>query len=313
MIQLAGTASKNTSSCPITALSVTSSRSSSSCSQIQSRCWPRKSALYLLALADRILLIYQASDALHYGVGLARLRIDDEFRPSVEQDESVVEQQRIYMQEQAELELATERDTVHPPRTVDEILAEIDVVMTEDFGLSLSGLTKGLAVLADWPMHSKSELSPHYSADREEIVRSFHEAAELGSGEANRIIDFCTLESRLVIRVLDDEDPCDDLPVWEYIKRAHRYNLRPLIRLGDSYFWGPYSAQRAGIIWSGTASEGMLPTDIAGTATRKALRDQEELYEKALVTKTVEVIERTTEYAEREVSATQERQGRQAS
>jgi hypothetical protein len=52
------------------------------------------------------------------------------------------------------------------------------------------------------------------------------------------------------------------LPIWEHIKRSARYTIRPLIKIEDRYYWGPYAARSAGIIWSGSPSRGTLPVNI---------------------------------------------------
>ena len=112
--------------------------------------------------------------------------------------------------------------------------------------------------------------------------------------EIKPIINFLTLKKDDVIRILGQDEPCQDLPVWEYRKRYARYNLRPFIQIGDKYHWGPYSVRRTGIVWSETASTGMMPTDLQATSIVEVLRTEKKLVEDALTDKALEIMEKYT-------------------
>jgi hypothetical protein len=115
--------------------------------------------------------------------------------------------------------------------------------------------------------------------------------------EGDLIIGFLTLRKNDVTRVLGQEDPCDDLPVWEHRKRYARYNLRPLLLIGDKYYWGPLSARKTGLIWSGNPSIGRMPIDIKGPSIVDVLRDEKKLIENALEDKAFEIMKRYTPHA----------------
>ena len=104
-----------------------------------------------------------------------------------------------------------------------------------------------------------------------------------------------------MIRVLGQDEPCDDIPVWEHRKRYARLTLRPLISLQGQYLWGPYSTQRAGSTWADAPRSGCLPTDLQGENIQKILDRERQQVAKALVDKTLEIVNRYTSNAKKEV------------
>jgi hypothetical protein len=115
------------------------------------------------------------------------------------------------------------------------------------------------------------------------------------------ILDFLTLKQNDVIRVIGHEKPCSDLPVWEINKRFSRYTIRPLIKINDQHYWGPYSAMKTGLLWTTRLSEGGLPFDIQGETIKKAIQDERSCLDKELENKTYEIVKRFTKCVERNV------------
>lgn len=261
-----------------------------------------ESACYLLALIDWLFVVYGASDALHYGISPAALRVDRDFLIDVEYGEDNKQHQDEFAKEQAfvDLKMAGDPDDVADiERDVKETMAALDIAFSADFGFKFTSLVGVLIVLAHWAdnVEGVSE-APYYSSDDVGIKAAAVKAIEnCAENEIPMILDFLTLKSDEVLKILGKEDPCDDLPVWEHKKRFARYSIRPLIKVGDKYFWGPHSARRAGLLWSGKPSRGTLPIDIGGEAIRRFLRDEKKMLDEAVETVALAVVKRFTPHA----------------
>jgi hypothetical protein len=104
------------------------------------------------------------------------------------------------------------------------------------------------------------------------------------------ILEFLTLRSEDVIRILGQTTACDDIPVWEHRKRFSRYAIRPLIYINGKYYWGAHSTRKSGIIWSGSLSHGYLPTDLESIKIQKEIDNEKRLIENALENKTYGIV-----------------------
>ncbi len=257
---------------------------------------------YLVALVDWLLVFYNVSDNIHYGILPVGMELDRDFSVDVKYEEDMKTKNKEFSEQMANLELGLIRkpgDRVSSPRAVEEFLEKLDEAFVKDLGLSFKFLINVLQVLTFWPTAKPDvEESPAYSAKLAEIEEVCIKIIQgIRRDEIKSIIEFLTLNKDDVIRVLGQPEPCPDLPVWEYRKRYSRYTLRPIIKIGDKYHWGPYSARRAGLIWSGTPLTGTLPTDLEAAATVNVLRTEKELIEKALGGKAFEIMKRFTPHA----------------
>ena len=257
---------------------------------------------YIIALIDWLHVFYSASDNLHYDIFPVGMKLDRDYRVEVEYEEGMDAKQKEFSEEMAQLELGLKgnpKDRVDSPRVVGEFLEELDQASVKDLGFSFKSMINVLQVLTFWPAYKSGvEESPSYSAELAEIEDACLESVEgIRREEIKSIVEFLTLSKDDVIRVLGQDEPCTDLPVWEYRKRYSRYNLRPLIKIGGKYYWGPYSARRAGLIWSGTPSTGTLPTDLEAPTIVGFLGTEKRLIENALAQKALEIVKRFTPHA----------------
>ena len=137
--------------------------------------------------------------------------------------------------------------------------------------------------------------SASYSATQDEIIGTSREAiTSLEAVEVGLILDFLTLKPEEMLRIIGDEQPCDDLPVWEHKKRSGRYTIRPLIKIESKYHWGPYSVRGAGLIWSGSPSIGTLPVDIGRPSIEELLEQWKHLLDVQVELCAAEIVKRFT-------------------
>jgi hypothetical protein len=259
---------------------------------------------YLTALVDWLLVFYSASDNIHYGILPVGMELDRDFSVDVKYEEGMKAKTKEFSEQMANLDLGLigkTEDRVSSPRAVEEFMEKLDEAFLKDLGFSFKFLINVLQLLTFWPTTKPDiEENPFYSAELAEIEDVCVETIQgIRREEIRPIMEFLTLNKDDVIRVLGQSEPCPDLPVWEYRKRYSRYTLRPIIKIGDKYHWGPYSARSAGLIWSGTPLTGTLPTDLDASATVGVLRTEKGLIEKALTEKALEIMKRYTPHAKK--------------
>lgn len=257
---------------------------------------------YLIALVDWLHVLYDASDNIHYNIYPVGVRISADYTISIEYQEEISSKEKTFAQEEAQLELGllgNPKDRVTSPRPVDDCFTDLDEAFRQDRGFGFRAMLQVLHILTDWPsVKSGVTGNTHYAASSEAIVDACSQTIEgFDEAEGAPILEFLTLKSQDVIRVYGQPEPCSDIPVWEHQKRFARYNIRPLVVIGSEYYWCPYSTRRAGIIWSGAVSEGILATDLHGPSIQAVLKKQKKLIENALVQGSLAIVKRYTSYA----------------
>ncbi len=256
---------------------------------------------YLIAIIDWLHVFYSASDMLHYDIGPVGMKVDRNFLVDVEYEGDMKVKQMQLGEEEAKISLGLigrAEDKVESGRPIHELMGDIDRAFYAEFGFAFSKVIQVLHVLAAWPEQIKGkEVAPFYCATLSEIQDTCGPIIEgITKGEIAGIVDFLTLKPDQVLRVIGQADPCLDLPVWEHRKRYARYTLRPLILIGDKYFWGPYSAMKSGIIWSGNLSYGTLPIDLQSPKVQEVVESEKELIEDAIVEKSYDIIKTYSKY-----------------
>ncbi len=229
------------------------------------------------------------------------MELDRDFSVDVKYEEGMKAKTKEFSEQMANLDLGLigkTEDRVSSPRAVEEFMEKLDKAFLRDLGFSFKFLINVLQLLTFWPTAKPDvEESPFYTAELAEIEDVCVETIQgVRREEIRPIMEFLTLNKDDVIRVLGQPEPCPDLPVWEYRKRYSRYTLRPLIKIGGKYHWGPYSTRGSGLIWSGTPLTGTLPTDLDAANIVEVLRTEKGLIEKALADKALEIMKRFTRH-----------------
>jgi hypothetical protein len=258
---------------------------------------------YLIALIDWLHVLYTASDALHYGLDpVLGMNVNDHFLVEVVYADGFSQKQEIFAQERAKEKLGigiNKDDDVWSLRSMTDFIASLDIAFKEDLGFIFSNMINLLQVLSCWAeFNPRCEIKEYYTANGEEIKDICTKVIKgFDPEQADLILRFFTLKSDDVIRILGQDDICDDIPIWEHRKRFSRYALRPLIFIDDTYYWGPYSAKKSETIWSGNLSQGSLPTDLESPTIQKEIDQEKQLIDRALEIKAYEIVNRFTAYA----------------
>ena len=257
---------------------------------------------YLIALIDWLHVFYSASDSLHYGIYPVGMKVDRNYLVEVAYENDLSTKEREFAEEDSKLELGiigNSNDRVSSPRPREEFLNALDKAFQQDLGFAFRSMVDVLQILSHWAAYrSGIGMSTFYLANADEIKEvCMQNINGISENEIYPILTFLTLKSHDVIRLINQGEACDDLPVWEYKKRYSRYNLRPLIIIDNKYYWGPHSTMKSGTIWSRKLSYGALPADLQSSTIQGVLRSEKKLIEEALEIKAFEIVKRYTPYA----------------
>lgn len=259
----------------------------------------RQHLMEILALADRLIDLYVASDFINYELYPVKVTIDRDYLVSTgDEEHDIAAMEREYGEEQARLNLGligSKNDTADSRLPVVEYLNELDDAFKKDFEFGLRNLVNVQQVLAHWAEYAGKPEQTHYWATADEVTSvCTKNIKDYDVSETGRILDFLTLEPDSVLLIKNDPRPADDIPIWEHNKRLTRFDIRPLIRMGDRYCWGPHSVDRTSGIWRNIPSRHRLPSDIdAPTVNTVLLKGHEDLRE-SLVDKIKEIVSRHT-------------------
>jgi len=250
----------------------------------------------LLALVERLLQVYQASDIIHYGAYPVTLNVDEDFIISVIYKADIDDMQQLYHQDMAKIELGlsgNNSDNVDTTSLLPEFIERLDRAFNTSLGFQFTtmlSVLKGLSLWAD-VASSTHEESTFYSATFDELVQVLeNEIKDTNQAELNRVFDFLVLSPDHMLVIYEQQSLCDDLPVWEHYKRPGRYSIRPVIRIEDKYYWGAYSTRRAMMVWMSAIQSGKLPFDIQANKIKAIFEEEKTKIERAIVTRTSEIL-----------------------
>lgn len=260
----------------------------------------------LVAKADRLLDIYSVSDSLHYQIYPTQVEFSRDFLLEIKYQVDVPGMEEAYGREKAQLDLGLvgkKDDAPTPTVNAKEYMNTVDEAFNKDFGFGLRQLIAVQKVLSVWPTVNTQEVeSPYYRATSQQISDScLPIIIGLDHSRTQSILDFLTLRSNDMLKIIGMLDLAKDIPVWEHWKRQVRYNINPLIRVTDGYLWGPYSVYKSAVIWSNVLDECRLPNDIEAPALTTALQVAHEKMERSLAELVKSISARFTPFVKSDV------------
>ncbi|HEV7396684.1 MAG TPA: hypothetical protein VGN86_09270 [Pyrinomonadaceae bacterium] len=259
----------------------------------------------LLALVERLLHLYTVSDHIHYDIFPSTLQISHDFIARAQHVEDIGERMEEWGKEQAQIKLGMigTDDRISIGVDMATYMAELDEAFHIDLGFSFNDLIALPIMLYSWAHDDEAAEHTFYSATVDEIASACEKGIEgFDLSTISKILDFLTLPPDKVLMLEGATEPTNDLPVWEHRKRSNRYGLRPLIMIGDRYYWGPHSVERSSKIWASMTNTHKLPSDIQVPAVAKLIEGYHQKYRIALQTKIKEIVRRVTSLIDIEVS-----------
>jgi len=260
---------------------------------------------YLIALIDWLHVLYQASDSLHYGIFPLGVTVTDDFLFEVNYSENIEGKENQLLTERAELQLGYSgslSDQLESPRSFEDFFSQLDQAFKMDMNFGFQDMINTLQTLSLWPAFSGAKLNTYYNAGSKEIAEVCKKnIIDFDENSIEHILDFLTLKSEDVIRVLGQDEDCDDIPIWEHYKRYCRYTLKPIIVIDGEFYWGPFSTYKAGSLWSNNLVHAIMPFDIQGDNIHQFVDSERRLLEKELENKTFEISQRYSVYTRQNV------------
>lgn len=258
--------------------------------------------LEIVALVDWLLVLYSISDVLHNAIDAAGIRIDDDFVPTVFHGPEHHALEAQYGRKDAAVQLGISvrpKDAVQSGLDGAEMLSHVDPSFVKDAGFRLTDLLALVIVLSQWnSVRGEAGRQLIFQATAEEIAAVLQEHGRIPGAEiAKRVVDFATLNPLRVRKLLDREQMEADVPIWEHLKREHRYPIRPLVPVGQSLMWAAATAQRSGSIWVNSISDGYLPVDYKWPNVQGRIREIKERIEKQLEVRALEIVQRHCSHA----------------
>ncbi len=259
----------------------------------------------LVASIDWLFVLYEASDVLHNDIDVAGLELNHSFVPEVFYSDDREEKERRFSREAAQAKLGIDlmqEDEVNSAQDNSDEWGLLDSAFHSDLGFSFTHVVQTLLMLSKWhEIGGDLELRFCYQASPATIAAKLIEFIEgLSEGEALRLLDFVTLDSAAVRRLLGKHVHESDVPVWEHSKRDNRYTIRPLIKIDEEVFaWGAAAANRASCIWTGSISNGYLPADFNWPRVKEQVRAIKTGIEKQLEVQAFTICSRATSYVKK--------------
>lgn len=261
---------------------------------------------FLIALIDWLFTFYAASDSLHYEIDTIGIEITSDYKVDPIYNDEMKEKHSIFAKEISEIDLGiigNKDDKISVQDEFDLYMDDVDQAFQSDLHFSLRRMCAILDFFTYWPIHSDvdDENSFYRSTLKDIQAICVKNIRNISQEETERIINFLTLKSDDVLRLIGSQKTCKDLPVWEYTKRFARYNIRPLIKIGEYYYWEPYSVLRSLSIWTGTILEGSFPHETQSKNVKSSIRKIKKHIEDKLPEKAFEIINEFTPFVEKNI------------
>ncbi|MDP2596389.1 hypothetical protein [Alteromonas stellipolaris] len=230
----------------------------------------------LLGRVDWLIVLYDASDTLHYGIDVGGINIADDNVPEVFFSEEKETAELEFRKSDAKNKLGIGSNSSEELIVTDaKQLEEFFSAFKRQFGFEFTLLLNILDVLSTWSFyHEDVKAAFSYTTKRENLIDFLRkELAETSNEIVESAISFLTLDGSKTRLLLGKTSPEPDVPIWEHNKRPYRYTIRPMVAHSDEYIsWGANATKNALTIWKNSIIEGYLPCDLGSTPIENAVR-----------------------------------------
>lgn len=255
---------------------------------------------YWVGIADWMHSLYDTSDNLHYKHVNVEFSIDKDYKPvsSIgDIDTSLFKHEQ--SKERLGVDYKSYDDDLLSIKS-DELSKELDECFMSELGFRFSTLLVILDSLSKWTIENEDGC---YSAKIEDILNKVksHDH-EFDEKESMNSIEYITLRNDEILKLFGSEKHEIDIPVWEFRKRTHRYIIRPLILINDTYYWGAWSTYHARLRWGNYIINGNYPFELDSKSNiKKLMAKNKKLIESKLSGVSFSVINNFTEFCELEL------------
>lgn len=240
----------------------------------------------LLGRVDWLIVLYDASDTLHYGIDVGGINIADDHVPEVFFSEEKESAELEFRKSDAKNKLGIGSNSSEELIVTDaKQLEEFFSAFKHQFGFEFTLMLNILDVLSTWSFyHEDVKAAFSYTAKRESLIDFLcKELSENSKEIVESAISFLTLDGSKTRLLLGKTSPEPDVPIWEHNKRPYRYTIRPMLVHSDGEIsWGANAAKNALTIWQNSIIEGYLPCDLGSRPIENAIRKVKKFLETQL-------------------------------
>ena len=230
----------------------------------------------LLGRVDWLIVLYDASDTLHYGIDVGGINIANDYVPEVFFSEAKESAELDFRKCDANNKLGIGSNSSEELIVTDaKQLEELFSAFKREFGFEFTLVLNILDVLSTWSFyHEDVKAAFSYTANRESLIDFLCKKLSENSKEVvESAILFLTLDGSKTRLLLGKTSPEPDVPIWEHNKRPYRFTIRPVVAHSDGEIsWGANAAKNALTIWQNSIIEGYLPCDLGSRQIDNAIR-----------------------------------------
>ncbi|MGZ6470580.1 MAG: hypothetical protein ACXWRZ_05435 [Bdellovibrio sp.] len=256
---------------------------------------------YLIAQSDWLQSIYHASDAIHYDIEPSSISFDEDYIIGFDNTPDFERKTQSFGEHEEKLKLGLigkDEDKIKGGRPGTDIVKDLNMAMSADFGFSYEEMVYVTTALAQWPHFSKADPAAVYSDSIEKIKKTINKSLpDIPTENVEKVLQFLTLKSDEMLMILEDANQADDLPIWEYSKRPARYNLRPILLCNGLLQWGPYSVWESMNLWAHSFLSGSSPVTLHTPKMKELISKRKKVFEDLLEEKAFEIVKRYTDHA----------------
>lgn len=246
-----------------------------------------------------------ASDILHYGIAIGGLDISENYIPQVfyndEFENNISRFQNKYSKNILGIGINKE-DEINSLSIGINLLENkhFNNLFRKDLNFDFVQLIDAFRILYQPVEYGLSNnISLCYSVTEEKLLSAFLNFIKFTTKEeATYLLKFLTLSESGILCLSGKEQIETEVPYWDHYKRIYRYNLRPLIKYNNKYFWGAEQAFRSMFIWLRQLNNGYLPADFNWPNVEPYIKNIKKDLEEKLEKQSLDIFKRYTPYVD---------------
>ncbi|MET4561530.1 hypothetical protein ABIA69_002698 [Lysinibacillus parviboronicapiens] len=236
----------------------------------------------LLAFADWLVVLQDNADNCHYTELDVEIHIDSEYKvDTIFSEYSNAKYEDLFRRKYEQVDYTHKNDDQDKQYLLNSVHA-----FNIDTGIEFSILISLLEYL-QFDITSKTfsnEVAPNiFEVETSELYRDFISLLEFPCEieQVEKALGFITLDTRKLKCLNGTEHPI--LPFWEREKRNNRFDIKPVLSLGDTIILSTVLVNQLGMLWKNGIMDWYLPYEIGLDNLRKEIKNWKKRYEDEMV------------------------------
>lgn len=236
----------------------------------------------LLALAHWLVILQNNSDLCFHTDSKTELVILDDFRIDVKLSQEYAGLAESIRRRFYESDIYSMKNTDKDKQYIDEICKGFEM----DTGVNFLVLESVMKQLYECSFQKDAtdfdEISPNViRINKQDAIQDYaaYVLVKVEPAEVQKAYDFLTVIPEKLKSIGNKDHPI--LPIWEREKRDNRFQIRPLLAVGDSYIYSPIVIKELRNRWINGLMQFYLPYEIGLKNMLSSLRSCKEYYEQS--------------------------------